>query len=246
MGARALMVVAILGCGGSGTGTDVGAAPDSMPDVVAPSGLVAWFDFNNSLYDTSSDHRLMATGGSFAAFLADGYHSGGCYMDGISQYGLVDSMSSPDRSLDFAGAFTVAVWVRPERMPADFEVIASRSYGSGTDSSYALAIDSMLRLRYDSQGGASLVGGTPLALGEWAHVVLTYDGADKRVFVNGVLDGSGPAAGPVGWDHRYLFFGADEEASSLKAGHHFKGSLDDVMLFDRALASSEIAALAAQ
>lgn len=245
MDARALLVVVIVGCGG-GTGTDVGAGPDSMPDVVPPSGLVAWFTFDRTTNDTSSNHYLMATGGSFASFLGDGYHGGGAYMDGVSQYGLVNSKDSPDGSLDFAGAFTIALWIRPGRTPTDFEVIASRSFGSGTESSYAFAIDSTLRLRYDSQGGSSLVGATQLALGQWAHVGLTYDGTDKRVFINGALDGSSPAAAPVGWDHQYLFFGADEGASEYVAEHRLQGSLDDVMLFNRALAPSEFAELAAQ
>lgn len=246
MNARALIVVSIAGCSGADDSSDVGAVPDARPEPAAPAGLLAWFKLNDSLADSSGNNFEMVLGGAFGTFFGDGYYGRGGYMDGVSQYALVKATAPLNKNLDFQGAFTVAMWLRPERTPADLEVIASRSYGSGTDSSFALVIDSTLRLRYDSQGGASLDGATPLALGQWAFVALTYDGTTKRMFLNGVLDASGPAAAPVTWDHRYFFFGADEESSELMAGHHLQGSLDDVMLFDRALDASEMAALSAQ
>jgi hypothetical protein len=236
------MLVAIAGCSDSDGRVPPDATPPG-PEPIPPAGVVAWFNLEGSVNDNSGNHFLMQVGGPYSTFFGDGYHGRGCYMDGISQYGVVDA-SAPQ--LEFQGAFTVAMWVRPERTPTDFEVIASRSYGSGTDSSFALVIDSTLRVRYDSQGNASLVGATPLVLGEWVHIALTYDGTTKRVFRNGLLDASGPASVPVTWDHRYILIGADEGLSASMALKHLQGSLDDVMLFDRALDASELAAFVAQ
>jgi hypothetical protein len=211
-----------------------------------PAGIVAWFKLNNSLVDSSGHQMSMQVGGPLVSFFDAGYYDGGCYMDGTVQYAVVDAPPHVTSELDFAGGFTVAVWVRPERTPTDFEVIASRSFEPGTDSSFALALDSTLRLRYDSQGGSSLVGATPLALDQWAFVALTYDGTTKRVFLDGVLDGSAPAAVPVTWDDRYVYLGAAEGSSAFMPEHHLQASLDDVMVFERALDESELVALAAR
>ncbi len=240
------MVVALAGCSGSSASIDAQPSPDARPEPAPPAGIIAWFKLNNSLVDSSGHQMSMQVGGPYVSFFDEGYFDGGCHMDGASQYAIVDAPSHVDSELDFPGGFTVAMWVRPERTPTDFGVLVSRSSGTGSESSFALAIDSTLRLRYDSQGGASLVGTTPLALDRWAFVALTYDGASKRVFLDGVLDGSAPAAVPVTWDDRYVFLGAVEGASMFMPEHHVQAWLDDVMLFERALDESELAALAAR
>jgi hypothetical protein len=237
---RALIVIGLAGCGDAAPAFPVDARPDSF-EMATPAGLVAWFHLDDTQGDYTGRHFMYA-GGAFTDFFGEGYHGRGMYLDGITDYGVVEAQYT---ALDFPGGFTIAMWLRPDRIPADFEVIASRSYGSN-DSSFALSIDSTMRLVYDSQGDSMLVGATPLEVGRWSFVALTYDGTTKRVFQGGVIDGVGSAAGPVTWDHRYIVFGADEETMASDVGHQLQGALDDVLLFDRALEATELAALAAQ
>lgn len=240
---RVLLAILLAGCSGSSAAPDV--MPDLGPEPTPPAGVVAWFPMNNQLADSTGTFQMVFAGPLSNAF-GEGYHNGGGYLDGIIQRELVSAPPLGPSRLDFAGPFSVGMWIRVETVPAEFGVIASRSYGSATDSSFALVVDSAMRLRYDSQNGASLAGTTALALDQWTHVALTYDGTTKRIYVGGALDASGPAAGPVMWDHEYISFGGDEGQTAEKGNHFLTGSIDDITLFDRAVTDAEWAAFVVQ
>jgi hypothetical protein len=81
-----------------------------------------------------------------------------------------------------------------------------------------------------------------LVPGQWHHVAMTYDGATKRLFLNGVASGSQGYAGGIGnTAGRPILIGADE--SEAPAGDIFDGSIDDIRLFDTALPESDIQSL---
>ncbi|WP_373493411.1 LamG-like jellyroll fold domain-containing protein, partial [Aquiflexum sp.] len=74
---------------------------------------------------------------------------------------------------------------------------------------------------------------------EWLHIAATYDGNTSRVFVNGIEDASA-SFGP-------LNIGTASGGLSIGAYgtiQRFKGSLDDLRLYGRALNGSEISSLA--
>lgn len=236
MNPRALVATLFIGCGGTNAAsTD---APLDAFQPIPPAGIVEWFSFDPGVY--GSTRYQVAFGGPYATAFGPGYRGRGGYMDGVQQYALVDVKNGP---LDFVGAFTDAAWVRPERVPADFEVIVSRSYGSADESSFVLSIDSGMHLRYGSQGNDSLVSSSAIAVGEWTHVAMSFDGTTKRIYINAVLEGSAPAPVAVTWDDHHLFIGADEGASVTMASHHLLGTVDEVMLFDRTLDAAELTGL---
>jgi hypothetical protein len=90
----------------------------------------------------------------------------------------------------------------------------------------------------------NITGATTPALpvGEWRHVVLTFNGAAAQFYVNGTKSGTSTAAG--------FSFGPDTEAGMAfgacegAGGNPFNGALDEVYLFDRALSPFEINYLA--
>jgi len=83
-------------------------------------------------------------------------------------------------------------------------------------------------------------GGTsfPVKVGEWYHVVVTYDHVNQYVYKNGQLVYSRPQAGNIGTDTNALRIGARGApgvASSL-----FNGLIDDVRIYEEALNSAQI------
>jgi len=83
-------------------------------------------------------------------------------------------------------------------------------------------------------------GGVPAA--QWTHVACTYDGTNAVVYVNG------QAAGAEWWTGLQLQVGYPFRVGARKGWGHgnavFGGSVDEVVVYDRALSADEIRQLA--
>jgi hypothetical protein len=78
-------------------------------------------------------------------------------------------------------------------------------------------------------------GNSVLQTGVWYHAAMTYDGAFLRLYVNGLLDGSLAATGPITITTHPLLIGGHAEGP-----WSFNGLVDEVSLYDRALSAAEI------
>jgi hypothetical protein len=79
-------------------------------------------------------------------------------------------------------------------------------------------------------------GTASLPVNTWSHIATTYDGANQRFYVNGVLVGTTPGAGSITVSNGSIRIGGD--ASST--GEFFHGLIDEVRLYNRALSAAEI------
>ena len=73
---------------------------------------------------------------------------------------------------------------------------------------------------------------------EWTHLAITFDGFAKRIYVNGVEAASQAESGPLAYNPTApvpLTIGSDRLGNAL-----FNGRIDEVALYDRALAADEI------
>ena len=76
----------------------------------------------------------------------------------------------------------------------------------------------------------------PLPAGAWSHVAASYDGEQMRLYHNGAL----VSAQTIG------AFTISHDASSLLLGWFFRGDLDGVRVYNRALTLAETQVLATQ
>jgi hypothetical protein len=71
---------------------------------------------------------------------------------------------------------------------------------------------------------------------------MSYDGSQLRLYVNNILDGELEVSGSINVSTDDLFIGGLQNISKTGAfaGRHFNGSIDNVMIFDKALSAQEI------
>jgi hypothetical protein len=69
----------------------------------------------------------------------------------------------------------------------------------------------------------------------WTHLAATYSGAQLRLYVNGALVASTPVTGSYAVNSNPLWIGGN-----AVYGEHFRGKLDDVRVYNRALTLAEI------
>ena len=85
-----------------------------------------------------------------------------------------------------------------------------------------------------------------LPTGRWKHVASTYDGTTLRVFVDGRAVGSRPVSGRTCASSEPLAVGAKNNPTKGLLEAFWDGRLDDVRVYDRALAPAEVRQLAAR
>ena len=168
----------------------------------------------------------------------------------LNFHGATDYVRAPDDyCLDIQHALTIALWVRPEQL-ATQDMVKKAVKDSVDGYEITLATESgspsphkvFFRLNDATSGDTYRVASTtsyPTDGNTWIHVAGTYDGTTMRIYYNGVLQGS--VAGPPGINTN------DEplRVGQNDGGRFFKGTMDDVRVYNRALSDEEIAEMAA-
>ena len=72
-------------------------------------------------------------------------------------------------------------------------------------------------------------------LNTWLHVVGTYDGSSKKIYVNGVLKNSSAQTGALGSPG-----GTPKIGTYQGTNYNMSGNIDSVKIYNKALTASEI------
>jgi len=138
-------------------------------------------------------------------------------------------------------AMTFSAWVNLRTMPSDFAGIASRRLPSelwwfGVKNGSGL----QLYLSGSGNGGDRTTGAATIETGSWCHAVFTHEsGRASAIYINGkpinVVPVTGSLPGDAGTPVRI--------GRGIGPSETFDGTIDEVMIFDRALTAEEVARL---
>ena len=166
--------------------------------------------------------------------------------DGVTG-GALDFDGSGDRVdagvllADGTPELTIAAWVY-KRDGGDDRVVAKASSTSTTDHIYSLGVANTtvrVRLKTEDNGGTSDYDGGSIALNQWTHLAFTYDGTALRVYKDGVQTATHAVTGAVVASSAETVLANVNDSDN----RYWNGLLDDVRIYNRALAASEIAEL---
>lgn len=162
--------------------------------------------------------------------ITTGFHGQGILFDGLNDYVLLPALINP------AGdSFTFALWVKPDSVSPSQRILIQQQNGSGLGRSlFYLGNNNRLT---SLLGGIASQATTPLAANSWYHVALTFDGTTIRFYLDGILDGSATVT-PEAADGN-LLLGIHKDLTTTL----FKGSMDEVVIYDRVLDQHELYAL---
>lgn len=182
----------------------------------------------------------------------------GKFVTAASFDGVDDQISIPSSpSLNVTQAVTVEAWIYPTVMPNKDQGAAIVSKGNnGNDARYELLTVSSLPVganaatwrlsnhsTIDPNTGSAIsyIYGGNMPLNAWSHVVGTYDGSVMSLYVNGIQMASQSAAGgPITTDNNPLMIGVRQNQSATTGNSHFKGMIDEVAVYNRALSAAEV------
>ena len=220
----------------SGTG-DCILTMDSAKNVTARfarNGLVAHWKFDDNERDSSgSDHHGTP---SETLQYVEGKLGKAAVFNGSSQY--VTTRDS-ERWLSFGGAqaFSIEGWVKP-RVGGNGGTVISKFNGN-VKGEYYLSISPDGKVIFHREVSPwNLISTKAIPFDEFSHLVLTYDGTEMKIYINGELDAT-QASSAQGIDSiTKVLIGA--QLTSDSAAKFFDGSLDNVKLYNRALTPEEV------
>ena len=223
---------------GTGIATDLGALNLSFPHgggiyipidtcVPPPSGLIAGWSGEGNAYDiTGTNNGTLMNGATFAASkVGQGFN-----LDGIDDY-LDAGTSETFNFNDGMGDFTIGAWIRLAEYSAGSSKIVSR----GSQEPY-----SGWSFQVDSNGALALMGNGvweltsnpgAISVGNWAYVAVAKSGNTSKLYKDGIEIASA------------VYGDLQTSVEPLTIGSGFKGIIDEVVIFNRALTSSEIAVI---
>ena len=138
---------------------------------------------------------------------------------------------------EFTGQFTASTLVRWDGAAAFQQLVGKRDNNTLAEDYWQLqlkASDQALKLQ---SIGSPDIEGPQLPVNEWALVVVTFDGSTASIYLNGMRQNQGPF-GLANNASATVRFGAAPGGTGP-----FNGAIDDVRLYNYALAANEVAQL---
>ena len=217
----------------------VGAAfATVINDLTCPSGLVAYWNL-----DEASGTKAMDASGVNVGTLTNGpVWTTGQVGNAVQFDGVDDRVVIPNNAnLNPTSQISIDYWVNAPSYTSYGQMI-SKVYSSQWG---VMWYGGTGKIRCDI---APLVGyglplgeffsNTVLSLNQWHHVVCTYDGANVKIYIDGALDKtSASVSGNIYTSTNPLVLG---ELNPTGTAMPFKGMMDEVQIYNRALSASEI------
>ncbi|MDP3580776.1 MAG: LamG-like jellyroll fold domain-containing protein [Ignavibacteria bacterium] len=168
--------------------------------------------------------------------LGKGILGNGLEFDGVDDY--VQFASSPTFDIN-APAVSVSLWAKLAQLPAELSGSFCGLFDSDADQ-YAIYLDKgnkELRFKVTTTVSAERPGIPEIDLisGQWIHLVGVYDGTAAKIYLNGVLKDSHPLTGNVK-PGQVLMLGRNAIVGPV----YYKGNLDNIHVFSKALTQDEI------
>jgi len=211
-----------------------------------PQDYSAYFRFEGSIKDYTGNNAGKWYGAE-EVYSNRNANSKALEFDAINDY-----IKLPNSEyLDLLDDFTISVWVNSKSINPgviiakgdvgqDYRSAQYGQYGlwkSGSGSSINFLLD-----LYNSTAVERADTGTNYNINQWKHVVGVWDGATAKIYVDGNLAFSEPTAFSQlahSVDSRnQILIGVDYRDSYTR--HRFNGSIDDLIVYKRALSESEI------
>ena len=197
-----------------------------------PPGLIASYSFDEGSGTALGDN----SGNNNNGTIVGGTWTQGRFRQALHFNGTSDHVDLPALGTFYKTGFTMEAWVKEDGLKSDDGIVGTWSSAqSGGPMLWIDYVSSHVDLTLGQNGGNYVDSGLQATFNTWQYVVGTYDGTTARVYLNGVLAASKAFSGNVGDSNNWRIGAYDSPA-----GGFFDGTIDEVRIYDHALAQPEI------
>lgn len=229
------------------TPNDAGKLPGLELDTSHPlaNGLVGLWLINENTGSSLADLSGNENDGTGTLNWVLGKFGSALYFDGSSDYVQI----ADDSSLDVGNSnCTIEAWVYSYELTGDTQIIFQK-YGSDIDNIFGFGISSLgegfFFLRDTSGNGIAVKYLSVDLTGAWHHLVGVREGNYTKIYVDGVLRNTEDIStlGTINTSNHNARIGMN---AHYTGADEFKGIIDNVMIYNRDLSTTEIEQLYAE
>ncbi len=231
----------------------------NVPNYVPTNGLVGWWPFNGNANDESGNGNNGTVNGATLTSDRFGNSNGAYSFNGTSNF-----ISVPDNNtLDLTNQFTLSTWINlpdysvgPALQNASGNTDVTRTIlgkprTSAWNSGYVLSHYPTGQSTTLAGGAANMsccpnigVSGIGLPpLNTWINITVVYNGSTLSLYLNGALNNSTQGVFSLDNSSQPLLIGKEFVLVGDNWYRWFKGIIDDIAIWNRALTQQEITAL---
>lgn len=234
--------------------SDDNSNPTPSEPTIPTNGLVAWYPFNANANDLSGNNlNANVVGTTLTTDRNNGANKSYDFDVANATFGNQnDEIFVPYSSLMNVSNITVSVWLNPRSYfwsgntsDATSTIINRFQNGYSTPNGQAWGITfnetsvTGFIVGNDGTGGSSVVSNSALVLNQWHHIVMTYNGSQIKLYVNGVLKVTQNYSGTMNISgNSGISIGESNQANGY--WYHTDGKIDNVGIWNRALTDAEI------
>jgi hypothetical protein len=205
---------------------------------------------NNTLLTFKNKQYFGGTGDILTTIVPtyDTNNKGSIYFNGVNALsGDAIYLPTGDTSTNINTYVTLSVWFKKTSYPTWVECPAAKGTNPGSQAFtfYLLSTSIYARLTTSTLNGFTDIS-TTYNTNVWNNAVLTYDGSNMKLYLNGILKTSTPKAGPImnsalpfhiACQYNGGYFPA---SAPSKTSEYFKGYISNVMIYNKALTADEV------
>ena len=201
----------------------------------ASAELVGYWKFDEGSGTVAADSSAHGNDGTLSGNVTwvDGQVGGALDFDGSGSFVEIPH----DSSLSITDEITVAAWTYMRAGASGEMAIVSKGGWAANDLPYELTetAGSDIFWQFYDDGGRDTCSPLSPAVDEWHHIAGTYDGTIFKCYIDGVLADEWAYAGKMPQNTASVTLGRRS-----RGGTFFNGIIDEVMIYDHALAEDEI------
>lgn len=227
----------------AGNNSTIGALDITTDEEVSTGelGMVAHYPFEGNANDATPYANHGVPGGDVAYINADHANGG---LQAVKFDGQADTIVVPNAVQLISDYATVAFWIRVDGQNVQDAEAYILDFGHW-DQRWKISLPQHLKIVWTTNSNNAQFpvfisdmdsgDGNELVKNFWWHVVLTHDGTDDKIYVNGQLANSKPVLGKLNTTARPLGIGGNP----IDGGQYFNGALDELKIYNRAVTSAE-------
>jgi len=197
-------------------------------DNASNPGEDTWGNNNGTLYGANGLPQLQTKG--------ECVHGTCLFFDGVDDY--IEVLNN--NSLDFTVNLTISLWLKTTSSLGAGVISKQNNNTGGGSPKYIIDIGDTGQVRFFGYIGTNPVGittrlGPSYNNGEWHHITGTFNGTDWSIYGDGALIQTYIESCTLENSIYPIYIGARNNNSTF-----FKGSIDDVRIYNAALSSAQI------